>query len=292
MKKALIGLSILLLLLGVNMSTSPYNVYPNQMYEYDVKKAEVYMKLDDSSYSGKGFKINDIDFNERTTIQATVNSLGGDNVLWTLSSGDETLAKLADWNLVDESTLSSTILNPFSIIQKFLSNPALTTEGLGLIFYPFLGTNRTIEFFKDLKNQTHYQYTLFIPKIENVQYEAHYEEVGQLIIFESLVSGKLNQNLSLPEFNMSFTHQSQLVYDISIGLLQGSRFLSEGSGTFENKTAVFSFESHIELKKYNLPNLRLTSSNTPVRWWLIGISGSIVIIVTILLIVRFKIKKP
>lgn len=288
MKKTLIGLSILLLLLGVNMSTSPYNVSPNQMYEYDIKKAEVFMKLDDSSYSSKGFKINDIDFNERTTIQATVNSLGGDNVLWTLSSGDEALAKLADWNLVDESTLSSIILNPFSIIQNFLSNPALAAEGLGLIFYPFLGTNRTIEFFKDLKNQTHYQYTLFIPKIENVQYEAHYKEIDQMIIFESLVSGKLNQNLSSPEFNMSFKHHSQLVYDISLGLLQGSRFLSEGLGIFENKTAEFSFESHIELKKYNLPKLKLSNISSPLRWWLIGISGSVVLIVIVLLIVRYK----
>jgi len=139
----------------MNNVISPYNIPTNQLYEYDVKKAEVYVKLDDSSYSGKGFKINDINFNQRTTIQAFVNSLGGDNVLWTLTSGEASLAKLADWNLVDESSLSSIILNPFSIIQNFLSNPMLTTVGLGLIFYPFLGTNRTIDFFKDLKKKNY-----------------------------------------------------------------------------------------------------------------------------------------
>lgn len=290
-KISIIPFSLLLLLI-INQVISPYSVTPNKTYEYDVKKAEVFVKLDDKSYSGKGFKINDIRFNQRTTIQAFVNSLGGDNVLWTLSSGEESLAKLADWNLVDESSLSNIILNPFSIIQNFLSNPALVTEGLGLIFYPFLGTNRTIEFFKDLKNQTHYQYSFFIPKVDNVQYEAFYEEIGQMIIFESLVSGKLNQNLSSPEFNMLFTHHSQFVYDISIGLLQGSRFLSEGSGIFENKTAEFSFESHIELKKYNLPKLRLTNNNSQLRWWLIGISGSLVLIVIVFIIVRYKKRKP
>ncbi|MBK5114219.1 MAG: hypothetical protein KGD59_03530 [Candidatus Heimdallarchaeota archaeon] len=292
MKKISLVSLILLLFLTLNNIISPYNIPTNQLYEYDVKKAEVYVKLDDTSYSGKGFEISNINFNQRTTIQAFVNSLGGDNVLWTLTSGEASLAKLADWNLVDESSLSSNILNPFSIIQNFLSNPMLTTVGLGLIFYPFLGTNRTIDFFKDLKNQTHYQYTFFIPKLDNVQYEAFYEEIDQLVIFESLVSGGLNQNLTSPEFNISFKHHSQLVYDISIGLLYGSRFLSEGSGVFENKTVEFSFESHIELKNYNLPKLVLSNDNFLVRWVLIGSSGSIVVIVITVFFVRYKKRIP
>ncbi|NHK29826.1 MAG: hypothetical protein FK730_00645 [Asgard group archaeon] len=288
MKKTKIMPFLILLFLAVNQVTGPYNISPNQTFEYEVKKAEVYVNLDGNSYSGKGFKINDVKFNQRTTIQATVDSLGGDNVLWTLSSGDEATSKLADWNLVDESSLSKNILNPFNIIQNFLTNPSLATEGLGLIFYPFLGTNRTIEFFKDLKNETHYQYSFFIPKVDEVQFEAYYEENEQLDVFESIISGRLNQNISSPLFNMTFIHQSQLVYDTSIGLLYGSKFQSEGIGIFMNKTAAYSFESHIELKNYNLPRLKLSISSFPQKWWLIGISGSFIVIIIIIFFIRNK----
>jgi len=282
---------ILLLFLVIQNVISPYNVTPNQSFDYDVKKAEVYVKLDGNSNSGKGYIINDVHFNQKTSIQATVDSLGGDNVLWTLTSNDESLVKLADWNLVDESTLSSIILNPFSIIQSFLSNPTLATDGLGLIFYPFLGTNRTIQFFKDLKNQTHYQYVFFESKIDDFLFDAFYEENDELIIFESLITGNLNQNTTTPEFTLIFKHQSQLVYDVSIGVLYGSRFYSEGSGVFENKTAEFRFESHIELSGYNLPKPNFVNYTSPIRWIIIGVSGSIILIVLSVLIIRFRKRK-
>jgi hypothetical protein len=279
---------IIPLLLIVNQVVGPYNISPNQEFEYDVKKAEVSLNIDGNSYLGKGFKINDVKFNQRTTILASVDSLGTDNVLWTLTSGDESISQLADWDLVDESTLSKNILNPFNIIQNFLINPTLVGDGLGLIFYPFLGTNRTIEFFKELKNQTHYQYTFFIQKLDEVQFEAYFDESKELNLFESLIIGRLNQESISPTFNMSFLHQSQLVYDTTIGLLYGSKFLSEGSGIFMNKTATYSFESHIELKNYNLPRSNLIVKNKAQIWWVFGISGSSLIIVIILFFTRKK----
>jgi hypothetical protein len=277
-------------MLSINFVDAPYQLTPNQSFEFSVRKAVVKVQIGENWYSGKGFKINDVLFNQRTIIQATVDSLGGDNVLWTLSSGDEFASKLADWNLVDESTLSDNILNPISIIQDFLENPSLVTNGLGLIFYPFLGTNRTITYFEALGNETHYKYLFFITKISNVEYETHYNKENQLLTFESAISGNFNQNISSPYFNITFTHHSQLVYDISIGLLYGSRFYSEGEGIFLDEQISYSFESHTELENYNLPKSLLGMSNFP-RFIVIGVSSSTAALAIIIFVIHYKIKK-
>jgi len=291
LKKILILPIIFFLLVNIYPVLSPYNIATNQTYEYDMKKAKVSLKLDGDSYSGKGFKVNEIKFNQRSIIQAQVVSLGGDNVLWTLSCGDESESKLADWNLVDESSLSYNILNPISIIEDFLINPLLANDGLGLIFYPFLGTIRTMEFFKTLNNKTQVIYTFFITKIDQPKFETYYEENGQLVIFESLISGKLKQNLTSPKYDISFSHHYQAVYNISIGLLHGSRFISEGSGLYMNKSVNYSFESQLELKDYNLPNLQFSINNFPQKWWLVGISGAMIIIGVSFIIIHYRKKK-
>ncbi|HUT82762.1 MAG TPA: choice-of-anchor S family protein [Candidatus Bathyarchaeia archaeon] len=291
MKKILILSIIFFLLVNIYPVLSPYNVAPNQTYEYDVKKAILSIKLCGDSYSGKGFKVNEIKFNQRSIIQAHVVSLGGDNVLWTLSCGGESESKLADWNLVDESSLSYTILNPISIIDDFLINPLLANDGLGLIFYPFLGTIRTMEFFKALNNKTQFIYSFFITKVDQPKFETYYEENGQLVIFESLITGKLKQNFTSPTYDISFSHHYQAVYNISIGLLQGSRVISEGSGLYMNKSVNYNFESQIELTDYNLPNLQFSINNFPQKWWLVGISSGIVIIGVSLIIIRYRKKK-
>lgn len=291
MKKILILPIIFILLVNSYPVLSPYNIAPNQTYEYDVKKAKVSLKLDGDFFSGKGFKVNEVKFNQRSIIQAHVVSLGGDNVLWTLSCGDESESKLADWNLVDESSLSYNILNPISIIEDFLINPLLADSGLGLIFYPFLGTIRTMEFFKTLNNKTQVIYNFFITKIDQPKFETYYKENGQLVIFESLISGKLKQNLTSPTYDISFSHQYQAVYNISIGLLHGSRFISEGSGLYMNKSVNYSFESQLELRDYNLPNLQFSINNSPWKWWLVGISGAMIIIGVSLIIIHYRKKK-
>lgn len=259
-KKSLL-ISLLLLqsisIISIQIVESPYLVIPETRYNYKSIRANIEIDFENQTkLVGKGFTVESTKFNQRTEFSAQVDSLGGDNVLWTLICGDESTSKLADWNLVDESKLSALIMNPLEIVEPFYEGNRRTSDGLGLIFYPFLGTRRTINFFKALDNRTHYQVSFSSGLYENLEFSSFVLETKDVITFESFIIGTQLDNESDYLQNINIEHQTIFTYNKSNGVLLGSRIKSTGYNP-NNSEEKYSFESLIKLDSYSTPCFEL-----------------------------------
>ncbi|NHJ85664.1 MAG: hypothetical protein FK734_09395 [Asgard group archaeon] len=288
-KLSFIFIATILISLQITQIISPYQVSSSESYDYKVKRSLINLHIGNEHYSGNAFKVGLKQYKPTKIITAAVTSLGGDNVLWTLSCESQSDSKLADWNLVDEVALSSLLINPMYTIEDFLLEPELADYGLGLLFYPFVGTQRTIDFFKAFENETQFQFSFFVPKVYDANYNASYQEIDTLVLFELIFTGVINETSISPQYTLTFTHQCQFVYDISIGVLYGSHILSSGSGLFQEQEVDYTFESYIELIDYSLP--KLIFGDSTVIWWiylLCALGGVSLISIPVILIIRRK----
>jgi len=92
----------------------------------------------------------------------------------------------SEWTAEDEINFYSLIVYPMLRSQVFLMNPDLASNGLGLIFYPFVDRSIIGTFFDEFVQQTNYQLPMYSTYLTEPSFEAISELLNNVRYFESI----------------------------------------------------------------------------------------------------------
>lgn len=199
--------------------------------------AEVSISLGDNDYVGNGFSIAGHHIAQGYICTLIVDDVYASHVACTLSGGGYQQPHTSEWVGSDDTDLSALILAWLWKAQPFLSNPSLVSNGLGLIFYPFLEYVYSFDFFEEFVDLTNYQLTMQTPGVTNPTFKCVSEEKDGIYFFESFYSRSDEVTGGSPEYNLNFKVQLKFAYERSTGILQGMHNKAEGKGTFNGQPA-------------------------------------------------------
>jgi hypothetical protein len=288
MRKKLYFLILLLPLFFVRVKPAQgaYHVTVGNTFQYDMLLAEVDITIGGTRYTGSGFSIsgNHVDQGTMCTIQ--VNSVTATTVTSTLYGGTYSQSYISEWVLSDDISFNSLILSWLHKAQPYLTNPTLVSNGLGLIFFPFVEYALSFDFFEEYVAKTSYQLTGATSAVTNPTFKCVSEEKDGLYYFESYFSGSDAISGGSPEYDLDFSVRLKFAYDRSYAVLQGMHFLAEGRGIFNGQKAKYRCESLIELQFYDLPNFKLSFFDITYDWWIIptAVGGGLILIGTIVFV--------
>ena len=292
-KKAYSVIILLLLLLFVknDYSQGAYHVTAGNIFHYEMVLAEVEISLGADDYIGNGFSIAGNHLSQGTICTLIVDNVYSTHVSSTLYGGSYSQSYTSEWTGSEEFTFPSLILSFLWKAQPFLTNPTLVSNGLGLVFYPFLEYALSFDFFEEFVDQTNYQLTMQTPHKTNPTFKCVSEEKDGIYFFESYYSGSEEISGGSPEYDLDFVVRLKFAYDRSLGTLQGMHYLAEGKGTFNDQKAKYRCESLTELQYYDLPNFKLSGFNIQYDWWIIAAAGGALLLIVITVLVVFGVKK-
>ncbi|NHJ48285.1 MAG: hypothetical protein FK733_10915 [Asgard group archaeon] len=277
---------LLLLVFFVNISFSQggYHVSAGNIFHYEMALAEVSISLGDNDYVGNGFSIAGHHLAQGYICTLIVDNVYSTHVACTLYGGGYQQSHTSEWVLSDDVSFASLIISWLWKAQPFLTNPTLVSNGLGLIFYPFLEYALSYDFFEEFVDQTYYLLPLQSLSYPNLIFKCYSEEKDGIYFFETSFSGSDEISGGSPEYDLDFKVQLKFAYEKSTGILQGMHYKAEGKGTFNGQPAKYRCESLTLKQYYDLPVFKYGFDISDDWWIIVAAGGGLVLVVTAVLV--------
>lgn len=284
---------ILFIFANVNNSTSDYQPDVGNIFHFDILKADAYVKVGDSEYSGSGYSILGNILQVPYTCTLIVDDVSITLIRSTFSGGGYSTQIYSYWVDNDEFHLRIATIYPLSYCLPFLANPSAATDGFETFFIPFVDQALISDYFDEYVAQSNTDLTDYLLLITDPSFEAIKTEVDNILYFEVYFTG-LTEVFNPVPFEITFKHQFRCAYESDTGFLLGMHYKTEGKGTYNGEKIKYEFESLIEKQGYNLPEAQLTGFDITEDWWIIAAAGGgglLLIIIVIILVVSGTMKK-
>jgi len=298
--RKIVKISILLLICSLILSpiivSGNYQVSIGQTYSYDINNAQYDVTKGVYSASGNGYQIDGHQFPNETSIVVEVTSVDPPNdVDFEISSGG--YVESSSSNLLGD-TLGLLIIALFPILlydslgnMVFNEINSSVSQGTGLLM-PVFWDISYFDVFEELASESYISDMTTDPDFQALNFYAEYEEVGNEMIFDWYLIGSMDVTTPYT-LNYDTEHQLKMVYDLSIGVLQGIRMISTATGTHSGQNLDYYMDYYAELQGYDLadflygPSTPTPPSTPPTStvgfgWIAIFLAGSILFVPIIL----------